>query len=50
VTRRLATAWWWRSSMSCARWLTVQEGRRRGQIRHPSGRRPHARPHERAAC
>ena len=27
----------------------AQEGRRRGQIRHPSGRRPHARPHERAA-
>ena len=26
-----------------------QEGRRRGQIRHPSGGGPHARPHERAA-
>ena len=27
----------------------AQEERRRGQIRDPSGRRPHARPHERAA-
>ena len=27
----------------------AQEGRRRGEIRHPPGRRPHARPHERAA-
>ena len=27
----------------------AQEGRRRGQIRHPSGGGPHARPHERAA-
>ena len=27
----------------------AQEGRRRGQIRDPSGRRPHAGPHERAA-
>ena len=27
----------------------AQEGRRRGQIRHSPGRRPHARPHERAA-
>ena len=27
----------------------AEEGRRRGQIRHPSGRGPHARPHERAA-
>ncbi len=26
-----------------------EEGRRRGQIRDPSGRRPHAGPHERAA-
>ena len=28
---------------------TAQEGRRRGQIRHPPGGGPHARPHERAA-
>ena len=28
---------------------TAQEGGRRGQIRHPSGRRPHAGTHERAA-
>ncbi len=27
----------------------AQEGRRHDQIRHPSGRRPHARPYERAA-
>ena len=27
----------------------LKERGRRGQIRHPSGRRPHARPHERAA-
>ena len=28
---------------------TAQEGRRRGQVRDPPGRGPHARPHERAA-
>ena len=27
----------------------AEEGRRRGEVRHPPGRRPHARPHERAA-
>ncbi len=28
---------------------TPEEGRRRGEVRHPPGRGPHARPHERAA-
>jgi H+-translocating NAD(P) transhydrogenase subunit beta len=27
----------------------LKEGGRRGEIRHPPGGRPHARPHERAA-
>jgi NAD(P) transhydrogenase subunit beta len=27
----------------------LKEGRRRGEVRHPPGRGPHARPHERAA-
>ena len=45
-----ATAWRWpRHSTPCATWASCWRARRHGRIRHPSRRRPHARPHERAA-
>ena len=46
-----ATAWRSpRRSTRCATWPTCSSrARHRGRVRHPPGRRPHARPHERAA-